>query len=352
VIGYGFLYKSDHQTPATVQLELYGDELVIRDNQGTEALPLADLRKISDDGMQLQLGRRRRRNWRLSVSGELATQLRSAIGGRFRWLKWSAARTWHALAFIVVLLIVELVKIPPEWLAPVLPAAIEQRLVAQDLRSFYGSYCTSPKGERALRDLVRHFDRGIADTVKIEVIRSPEFIVTALPGHRLLISNAFLTALNPDELAALLAHQVAHLQRHDEVRAALRANGTLGALIGTISGTRRPDYVLEFTDDEEWSADARAIQMLRLAQTSTLPAAGLFERMQRERDANRSFGKEQYYLHWGLGSVRPERWRDAQDQSERLQARPSLDQEQADALFKYCWRRQGAPAMRARASQK
>jgi hypothetical protein len=74
--------------------------------------------------------------------------------------------------------------------------------------------------------------------------------------------------------------------------------------------------------------------------------------MQRERDANRSFGKEQYYLHWGLGSVRPERWRDAQDQSERLQARPSLDQEQADALFNYCWRRQGAPAMRARASQK
>jgi Zn-dependent protease with chaperone function len=244
---------------------------------------------------------------------------------------------------VVVLALVELVKIPPEWLAPVLPDAIQQRLVDQDLRAYYGSYCTSPEGERALRDLMAKFDKGIARSVKIQVTNRGEFLVTAVPRYRLAITYAFLQALEPDELAALLAHEIAHLQRREEVRAALRANGTLGALIGTLSGTRTPDYNLEFSQEEEMSADLRAIQMLRSARISTLPAAGLFDRMETERMANRSFGKEQYYLHGGLGSARAAHWRDAQDQSERLQAQPALRQDQADALFNYCWRHRGPP---------
>jgi hypothetical protein len=343
VSSYGFLHTSEHQAPRTVQLELCDDELVVTGSDWTERLPFRLLRKLKDDGAQIQVGRRGDRSWRLSASGTVAAELRTAIGGRTRWLKWGAARTWHGLAFVIVLVFVELVKIPPEWLAPVLPNAIQERLVDQDLRGYYGSYCTSPEGERAVRKLIGSLDSEIAHSVKIRVTNGGEFLITAVPGDRIAITYAFLQALEPDEFAALLAHEIAHLQRGDEVRAALRANGTLGALVGTLSGTRKPDYVLEFSEDEERSADARAIQMLRRAEISTLPGAELFARMEMERTANRSFGKEQYYLHWGFGSDRAAAWRDSQDQGERLQTRPALSEAEADALFNYCWHHRGPP---------
>lgn len=341
--GLAFLFTSQTGTPVSVQVEIADTDLLVFRSSETESIPLRQLRKLSDDGTQLQVGRRGHRNWKLAVSGTAANQLRHEIGGLRQGLRWGAARTWHVAIFIATLLVVELVKIPAEWLAPILPDAFTGRLVAQDIRSYYGTYCTSPEGERALRVLIAKLDPDLAQSLKIEVVDGEGFIITSAPGKRLIISNAFLTTTSADEFAALLAHEIAHLQQHDEVKAALRANGTIGALIGAALGTRKPDYALQFSDDEEWSADAHAITLLSRARISTLPGATLFARMEEERQANRSFGKEQYYLHWGMGSVRAERWRDSQDKGERLQARPALDQEQADRLFNYCWRHKGPP---------
>jgi hypothetical protein len=343
VTGLAFLFTSQLGTPVSVQVEIADSELLVFRSEEAESIPLRHLRRLSDDGTHLQIGRRGHRNWKLTVSGTAADQLRHKIGGRRQGLRWGAARTWHVALFIATLLVVELVKIPAEWLAPILPDALTARLVAQDVRSYYGSYCTSPEGERTLRVLIAKLDPDLARSLRIEVVDGEGFSVTSAPGRRLIISNAFLTTTSADEFAALLAHEIAHLQEHDEVKAALRANGTIGALIGAAVGTRKPDYALQFSDDEEWSADAHAIMMLRRARMSTLPGANLFARMDHERQANRSFGKEQYYLHWGMGSVRAERWRDAQDQGERLAAGPALDQDQADSLFNYCWGHKGPP---------
>ncbi len=341
--GIAFLFTTERATPATVQVEIAASELLLLRPDETESIPLRQLRRLSDDGAQLQLGRRGYRDWKLTVSGPVADELRQEVGRAGRRIRWGAARTWHVAIFVATLLVVELIKIPAEWLAPILPNVLTTRLVAQDLRSYYGSYCTSREGESAVRHLIAKLDPDLAHRTRIEVLSDEGFIVTSAPGNRLIISNAFLTTATADEFAALAAHEIAHLQRHDEVKAALRANGTLGALIGAVVGTRRPDSALQFSDAEEWSADARAIGMLSGAGISTLPGANLFERIEKERQANRSFGKEQFYLHWGMGSARAQRWRDSQDKGERLHAGAAFDQAEADSLFNYCWRHRGPP---------
>lgn len=338
--SYGLITTSRDGAPATAQLHIDGDDLVITRAGETEVVPLLNLYRTSGDAFQLKLGRRGTRSWRLSIGGALADELRHRVGSRRRRINWGAARLWHVGLFVGTVLVVELVKVPAEWLAPMVPAAIERRLVPADLRTF-GSYCHSREGEQVLRKLIAKLDPELAGSVKIEVLNDGGFVVTSLPGNRLAIFNAFLTTTEGDEFAALLAHEVAHLQNGDPLRAALRANGTLGSLIGTFTETRRPEYFLEFSQEEERTADARAIHMLRSAGISTVPGAALFARMDEEREANRSFGKEQYYLHYGFHPDRAKLWRDAPDRGELLQAVPALTQAEADGLFNYCWKTAG-----------
>ena len=302
--SYGILIASPGASPVSVRLELDDGELMIDKGGQVEWVPIGSLHTLTKDPFQLKLGRHGRRGWELRASGALAESLRGRVGGRSHRLRWGAAKAWHIGLFIATLLAVELVKIPPEWLAPLLPSAVERRLVPNDVRSDYGSYCTSPEGERVLRGLLARFDPEIAKSVRFQVVGNEGvFLITGLPGNRLYLSNAFLTTTDPDELAALLAHEVAHLRNKDTVRAALRANGTIGALIGRIAERRHPDQLLAFSQDEEWRADQQAVSMLMAARISTLPGANLFARMEQERQANRSFGKEQYYMHYGFGAL-------------------------------------------------
>lgn len=340
--NYGILIPSRGASPVTVRLELESGELMIDKGAQVEWVPISTLRTVDKDPFQLKLARKGWRGWELRASGAIAETLRGRVGGRGRRLRWGAAKTWHIGLFVATILAVELVKIPPEWLAPLLSSGIERRLIPEDVRSDYANYCKSARGEGVLRSLLSRLDPGVAKSVRFHVVgNEPAFLITSLPGDRLYISNAFLTTTNPDELAALLAHEVAHLRNGDPTRAALRASGTIGAFIGRIAGQRQPEQLLAFSADEERRADQQAVSMLIAARISTLPAANLFERMDQERQANRSFGKEQYYMHFGFGDDRAKLWRDIPDKSASYWARPALSQGEGDALFNYCYRNIG-----------
>lgn len=321
----------------SVRLELNDRELVVDRSGQLDFVPLQSLRRLSSDPFQLKLGRTGRRGWELRMSGALAEQIRGQVSGRRRRLRWGAAKVWHIGIFIGTMLVIELVKVPPDWLAPLVPASVERRLVPEDVRSDYGSYCKSAKGDLALRVLLARIDPAIAKSVRIQVVGNEgAFLVSSLPGNRLYVSNAFLTTTDPEELAALLAHEVAHLRNGDPVRAALRASGTIGGLIGRIAGDRRPEQLLVFSEEEERKADLQAVSMLMAGGIRTQAGAELFERMEQEREANRSFGKEQYYMHFGFGQNRAKLWRDIPDKSAAFWVRPALSSEQVDALFNYC----------------
>ena len=319
--------------------------VVMRSDGREESIAYRELRQFADDRVSLQVGRRDRPGWKLQLSGHSAAVLRDVVPKARRRLRWGAARAWHIAIFVGTLLIVELVKLPAEWTAPLIPRAVEHRLVpASPLTSPFGKICISASGERVIRRLIARFDPAVARRVKIEVVYESAFQMSAMPGQRLIIYKPFLTEIEPDEFAALLAHEVAHLQGRDAVEAVLRVN-TLPALAGLLFGAN-PGWALEFSDEDEGDADRRALAMLMSAGISPLPGAALFDRMERARVENTSFGKEQYYLHPGFVQ-RARVWRDWFDKGGLTRTAPAVTREEAEALFNYCWpgiTAQGPPA--------
>jgi hypothetical protein len=302
-----------------------------------------NLFRTFDEGPQLRLGRRGVRGWELRTGGEAARALRERIPRRWRRLHWGAARAWHVAIFVASILLIELVKLPAEWLATIVPHSLERRMVPADLRSQYGSYCNSAEGERAIRDLIRRFDPNLAKSVRIEVLNEGVFVMSALPGDRLIIYKPVLAEIESDEFAALLAHEVAHLQKRDAVEAALRANGTFGSLVGNVAHNGYPAGLVDFSAEQEGAADRAALVMLMRANISPLPGANLFDRMEQARKQNDAFGKEQYYLHYGFYPDRARRWRDAPSKGWLQRAGHAMRAQQEDALFNYCWRHTGPP---------
>jgi Zn-dependent protease with chaperone function len=243
----------------------------------------------------------------------------------------------HVGVFLLTLLAVELVKLPPEWIAPLVPERLEHRLNPLATAYMGAQRCTSAEGERAVRKLISRFDPELARIVRIEVVRDWSFVMTALPGRRLLITSPFMTEIAADEFAALLAHQVAHLQTNDAVEAVLRENGALAAVGAMMTGWGKLDSpYLYFSAADELDADYRALSMLMRATISPLPASAMFARMEQARQRNEAFGKEQYYLHPGAFQDRAKSWAAVPDKAMRF--RPALSHDDADALFNYCWR--------------
>jgi hypothetical protein len=167
--------------------------------------------------------------------------------------------------------------------------------------------------------------------------------MSALPDDRLVIYKSFLSEIEANEFAALLAHEVAHLKRRDAVEAVLRADGTFGAFLAAAFRSEAPDWYLEFSPEQERAADSEAVSMLIRANISPLAGAELFDRMERARQRNEYFGKEQYYLHYGLYPARAKRWRDIPEKGLLLDDKPAFSPREEDALFNYCWRHTGPP---------
>jgi hypothetical protein len=280
--------------------------------------------------------------WQLHVTGETADALRERIPRHGRRLQWGAARVWHVAIFVGTVLLIELVKLPADILAPVVPRPLESRLVPTDIRT-YGSYCNSRDGERAIRRLIARLDPAVARRVRIEVLNEPAFLMTALPGDRLIVYLPFLNEIDANQFAALLAHEVAHLQKRHTVEAALRATGTFGALVGNAVRGRYSDGLLHYSSHQEAVADEQALRMLLRAKISPLPAVELFKRMNEARQKNEVFGKEQFYLHFGFYPDRAERWRDYPQPYMLRDVGNAMPPADEDALFNYCWVNKGPP---------
>ncbi len=156
-------------------------------------------------------------------------------------------------------------------------AYLEDRMLPADV---YGTAerCNSTAGETALRGFIAHFDPRLASRMKIDVVQSPSLVLTALPDERLVVSNTVLRDVQPDALAALLTHQIAHLQHGDVVEAMFRARGpveTYGRMLfGSDRETQGP--LLKFTEAQEEQADEAALGMLVAYGISPRGGADLF----------------------------------------------------------------------------
>ncbi len=113
----------------------------------------------------------------------------------------------------------------------------------------------------------------------------------ALPGGRVVLFRGLIDAADgPDEVAAVLAHEIGHVAARDPARGALRSAGSigvLGLLLGDFAGGAVVLFLVErlidanYSRDAEAAADQFAFELLVDAGVQPAALATFFERLQK-----------------------------------------------------------------------
>jgi predicted Zn-dependent protease len=230
----------------------------------------------------------------------------------------------------------------PHWLAPHVPMSWERNVGGAIVGDFGDLRCRSAKGQKALEALVERVAPGATkgpDAIKVAALNVPVFNAAALPGGYIVVFRPAITETDPDSLAGVLAHEVAHVRRRHVTEALIRELG-IGALIrlfaGNVGANAEQLVALSYTRENEAQADSDAIGMLRRANISPKPTAALFARLSREQAEGAAYSAEFLQSH-PLSTKRSRRFAVSFDPKARYM--PALDRAQWDVLSDICWKR-------------
>ncbi|PKU22249.1 M48 family metalloprotease [Telmatospirillum siberiense] len=173
--------------------------------------------------------------------------------------------------------------LPVSW-----EAAANQRLADHLLRSFGGA-CTGPGGQAALDVLGQRFDRDAARglPVHLKAVKTPAIDVYAVPKATILVTAGMVGDVEtPDQLAAVIALQLAHLDlRHTAEQITRRTDvGLLFLAASDIAPTFAKGSLghlvrLDYDPPEEIEAIDLAQKLLQKADIS-IQALGSYFRLQ------------------------------------------------------------------------
>ncbi|MEL6677180.1 MAG: M48 family metallopeptidase [Pseudomonadota bacterium] len=102
--------------------------------------------------------------------------------------------------------------------------------------------CAADAGQAALASMVETLskDLDLPYPLVVEVITLPQINAFALPGGQIVLFSGLIEeADTPEEVAGVLAHEIAHVINRDPARSALRRAGSaglLGLLVGDVTG--------------------------------------------------------------------------------------------------------------------
>lgn len=331
----GLLRGRDGDAPRVVTLSFDQAEMILTPAHGkTEWVAMSALRIRRELGGQLLLGRRGKRSWSLQLSGSTARDVRALLPplqSRFtRWRRWAFRNPkLAAIAIAAPFFLVDLV--PGLWFVPLTTPALAERLDAGVITAIRRRPCDWPQGQRALDALVRRLDPLADRPPTMIAAQGYSFFVSAIPGTRIVVFHPALTEVDAEVLAALVAHEMAHI-RNGEVLAAIGRGEGHDYLWRLVSGPDENEFArAEYTAAQERAADEEAIRMLRAARISVLPAAAFFARIDDATTAGRYFAQDYAALHPGSPS-RALRWSRASAGSVPV----AFDEDQLDGLFNMC----------------
>lgn len=197
------------------------------------------------------------------------------------------------LFFLLPLMAIQLARVlPPEGEKALGDATFEHIRVALDQIGGDGvRICTNPAGDKALdrleARLVKHIE--LPFPVSLHVLDSELVNAFALPGgHVVLFRGLIEAAESPDEVAAVLAHELGHVHHRDGTVGALRSAGSigvLGLLFGDFAGGTVTLLLAEqlinarYSQAAETRADTFAHGLLLDAQISPEALAVFFQRL-------------------------------------------------------------------------
>ena len=152
-----------------------------------------------------------------------------------------------------------------------------------------GLACTNPEGRAALDKMTARLTAAgdLRYDLNIGVFNHKMVNAFAAPGGQIVIMRGLIDrAKTPDEVAAVLAHEIGHVEARDTTRNALRAAGSAGLLalvLGDFAGGAAvvvaAEYTLNasYTREAEAAADVFALNMMKAAGADAEALATFFD---------------------------------------------------------------------------
>lgn len=270
-------------------------------------------------------------------------------------LGWGAAAL-GALALILFLLLPFMADrlagyLPPGGEKALGDATFEQVRAAFDQTGFAPlSLCEDTAGLAALRKIEDRLtaEMDLATPLTVHVLDHPMVNAFALPGGYVVFFRGLIEqAESPEEVAAVFAHEIGHVDARDPTRIALRSAGSIGVLgvvLGDFSGglvvllLAQQIVQADYTKEAEAAADAFAHNALLRADVPPDAIADMFERMRVLYGDDEGI-VQHFASHPALGD-RIAAARDATPHG--FDGRPLLVSEEWQALRSICDRRPGA----------
>ncbi|WP_299723040.1 M48 family metallopeptidase [uncultured Tateyamaria sp.] len=201
----------------------------------------------------------------------------------------------------VVLMIFVILPAMANTLATLIPIEREVaygKTVVNQMERFLGGKrvgglaCTNPAGRAALDKMTDRLTEAGDLTYDLNIAVFDHKMVNAFaaPGGQIVIMRGLIDrAKTPDEVAAVLAHEIGHVEARDTTRNALRAAGSAGSagllalVLGDFAGGSAVVVVAEYTlnasytREAEAAADVFALNMLDASETDAEALATFFD---------------------------------------------------------------------------
>lgn len=159
--------------------------------------------------------------------------------------------------------------------------------------------CTAPQGKAALDKLVNRLKQGITRDIPFDVrVVSDDETLNALAapgGHLVIFSGILKAADSAEEVAGVLAHEMAHIEMNHPMKSLMRNLGitlTLHLMFGDVSVLSNTAYFagmihqLHYSRENELEADRIGHALLEKAKIDPSGLSLFFERIQREEAKN------------------------------------------------------------------
>ncbi|MEW9918462.1 M48 family metallopeptidase [Marimonas sp. MJW-29] len=323
----GAYFDGDSPVAQGVSLTLSGGALVLSFPEGDSlSWPIEEVRQLPDvAGREGAVLRR--------VSDPLArlfvTDLslldhlpqrnrRNPPKGRGRLMAWAVAAVAAVglQIFVLVPLLADNLAgfIPPEGERALGEATLGQiREALDDTGMSPLAICEAPEGVAALDRLIARLggERDFGQQVTVSVLDHEMVNAFALPGGFVILFRGLIEAANgPDEVAAVLAHEIGHVISADPTRHALRSAGSigvLGLLFGDFAGGAAVLFLTErlisarYSQAAETGADAFAHEVLAEAGISPGALGDMFASM-REKYGDSEGVTAHFLTHPSLGT--------------------------------------------------
>ncbi len=157
--------------------------------------------------------------------------------------------------------------------------------------------CRGEPGQMALQALGTQLGE-VSDSpfpIRVRAVEAEMVNAFALPGGTILVTGGLIDAAEPDELAAVIAHEVAHVEQRHAMEALWRSVGlglVLDAVVGGGTGVTQQTVLLagaatdmRHSRQSEGQADARGQALLHALGLSSTGMATFFDQLAQEETA-------------------------------------------------------------------